>query len=87
LDLSARKEAGEALDSKSIRKHKNDVFRLSELLTPELTVVVPDVIYADINEFFSAIKLEDVDLKALGLKNANQDEVAEKIMRVFKSQE
>lgn len=29
LDLSERKAAGEDIDSKNIKKHKNDVFRLA----------------------------------------------------------
>ena len=32
LDLTERKNAGENVDSKNIRKHKNDVFRLTALL-------------------------------------------------------
>lgn len=32
MDLSDRKAAGEQVDTKNIRKHKNDVFRLTELL-------------------------------------------------------
>ena len=30
LDLSGRKASGEQVDSKDIRKHKNDIIRLSE---------------------------------------------------------
>lgn len=36
LDLSKRKAAGEQIDSRNIRKHKNDVFRLTELLDREM---------------------------------------------------
>lgn len=32
IDLSDRKAAGEHVDGRNIRKHKNDVFRLTELL-------------------------------------------------------
>ena len=32
MDLTDRKEAGEHVDSKNIKKHKNDVFRLTELI-------------------------------------------------------
>jgi len=83
LDLSARKEAGEPIDNKNIRKHKNDVFRLSILLTPELTVSVTEVIKSDMDSFFSAIINEKVDLKALGIENDNQEEVVEAISRVY----
>ena len=33
LDLKDRKLNGEHVDSKDIRKHKNDVFRLAQLIT------------------------------------------------------
>ena len=33
LDLKERKLNGEQVDSKNIKKHKNDVFRLSQLIT------------------------------------------------------
>ena len=32
MELSDRKASGEQADSRNIRKHKNDVFRLTELL-------------------------------------------------------
>lgn len=38
LDLTARKENGEQIDSRNIRKHKNDVLRLSVFLTKETNV-------------------------------------------------
>jgi hypothetical protein len=80
-----RKDAGEPIDSKNIRKHKNDVFRLSVLLTPEMTVTVTDIIKSDIEKFFSMIKNEKVDLKALGVENDNLEEVIDYIKQVFLS--
>jgi hypothetical protein len=41
LDLSMRKKMGEPVDSKNIRKHKNDVFRLTDLLNPEMRIAAP----------------------------------------------
>lgn len=35
LDLAERKARGEHIDSKNIRKHRNDVFRLTDLLDPK----------------------------------------------------
>ena len=83
LDLSARKAAGELIDDKNIRKHKNDIFRLSVLLTPDLKISVPSSIKIDIEKFFSFIREESIDLKALGVENNNQKEVIEIIMSVY----
>nr|WP_288645696.1 transposase [uncultured Mediterraneibacter sp.] len=41
MDLTDRKAAGEHVDSKNIKKHKNDVFRLTELIDPTAKVVAP----------------------------------------------
>ena len=84
LDLSARKAAGESIDSKTISKHKNDVFRLSVLLTPNLTVPVSQVIRLDIEEFISMIQDENVDLKALGVEG-DQEGILQKIKRVYEN--
>ena len=40
LDLTERNRNGEHVDSKNIRKHKNDVFRLSILLTSDIRVIL-----------------------------------------------
>ncbi len=45
LDLRKRKALGEHIDSKNIRKHRNDVFRLSVLLSPSAKLALPEKIY------------------------------------------
>ena len=40
LDLSERHATGEAVDSKSVRKHADDVLRLSQLLAPDVRIEV-----------------------------------------------
>lgn len=67
LDLTARKENGEQIDSRNIRKHKNDVLRLSVFLTKETKVVLPENIKRDMALFMMAINKETIDLKSLGL--------------------
>lgn len=52
LDLNDRKKSGEKVDSKDIRKHKNDVFRLFQVISPELRVDLPQSIADDMTRFF-----------------------------------
>ena len=73
LDLTARKANGENVDSKNIRKHKNDVFRLSALLTPGKTVSVNQTVWDDLQAFFAAMQDEDVDTKQLKLARTKAD--------------
>lgn len=72
LDLTDRKKKGEHVDSKNIRKHKNDVFRLTELITAQSRQNLSDEVAADMRKFLSGMEKEYVDLKALGLRGADQ---------------
>ena len=51
LDLTAQREAGEKIDEKNIRKHRNDVARLLQLLSPESRYALPDKVAADMRSF------------------------------------
>lgn len=52
LDLTARKAADPgAVDSRHISKHRNDVLRLSQLLSPDDRIEAADTIRADIERF------------------------------------
>ena len=70
LDLSARKDAGEQIDSKDIRKHKNDVFRLSQVLTPESSVTVCKSIAEYQQQFLERMLQDPPDLKSLKIKSS-----------------
>ncbi|MFM7181151.1 MAG: hypothetical protein ACKO2G_06770 [Verrucomicrobiales bacterium] len=54
LDLSSRKEAGEAIDAKDITKHRADVFRLAATLPGDTAVDLPETIRADLSAFLSS---------------------------------
>ena len=70
LDLSDRKAVGEQVDSKNIRKHKNDVFRLTELLDQNQgrLTFLPESIQSDMRSFIEKMSTEDIDLKQLGIR-------------------
>jgi hypothetical protein len=55
LDLKARQEKGEAVDTKNIRKHANDVLRLAQLLAPETRIAVVEKISQDLDRFLAGI--------------------------------
>lgn len=82
LDLTQKKAAGQSVDSKNIRKHKNDVFRLSALLTQQSNVVVTESVLADLRAFLAAMQEESVDLKQLGVIRDKATIIAD-IMRLY----
>ncbi len=79
LDLTERKAAGESVDSKNIRKHKNDVFRLTELLDDEQDTLfhVPEAVLTDVREFIKRMASEDADLKQLGIRGKSKEDILE----------
>ncbi len=86
LDLNKRKSEGEKIDSKNIKKHKNDVFRLAQLLSPKMTVDVSSSIQEDINLFIDKVQRESTDLKQLGIKNASVEDMLAMFSSIYKLQ-
>ena len=83
LDLSGRKEAGEAIDAKSIAKHKNDVFRLYRVIDPAFKTEIPKDIRDDMGTFLDAMVSERVDLKNLGIKDQSLDSILGELRRLY----
>ncbi|HEX2866581.1 MAG TPA: hypothetical protein VHO03_06045 [Ignavibacteriales bacterium] len=67
LDLSNKKEKGEKVDNDDIKKHRRDVFRLLNILTPGTRVELPQLIADDMNVFIEKMKQDPPDLKNLKL--------------------
>lgn len=72
LDLTRRKKEGEQIDAKNIRKHRNDVLRLSQLLVPGLEIMLTEEITKDLNDFLIAVETEITvqDLKVLEIRQS-----------------
>lgn len=65
LDLSARRVAKGGVDGRDIRKHRNDVLRLSQLLLPSLRVALPGAVAEDMRIFLEQV-LPTIDANVLG---------------------
>lgn len=72
-DLSEKKAKGTSVDSKDVKKHKNDVYRLCTLLTPETQMEVPANIYNEVQNFIEYIKTDDIDLRQLGIRGMTKE--------------
>ncbi|NLB54843.1 MAG: hypothetical protein GX811_03595 [Lentisphaerae bacterium] len=83
LDLRARREAGEKVDAYSIKKHKNDVFRLFQVVDPEFSLRPPPRIMVDMGEFIDKESEVEINLKALGLKNTSHKTVIDGLSKLY----
>lgn len=83
LDLKARKAAGEEIDAKNIKKHKNDVFRLFQLLASETRIELSASIASDLNTFLDALEADTSgSLKPFGLTGMGVADVAS-VLRII----
>ncbi len=83
LDLSERYARGEQIDTKTIRKHANDVLRLSQLLAPDIRIPLAAKIARDLNRFLDGIVLDhSIDPKAIKINNSVV-EIVDRIRRAY----
>ena len=87
LDLTNRKNNGEHVDSKNIRKHKNDVFRLSDLVDVDAKIFVSKGVYKDIFDFINRMDGEEIDVNQLGIKNKTKEQILEELRNIYILQE
>jgi hypothetical protein len=59
VDLSRRRAEGEKVDEKDVKKHRNDVARLLQLLSAEATFDLPETIKADMQAFVDVLAGQD----------------------------
>lgn len=83
IDLKDRKARGEQIDSKNIKKHKNDVFRLAQLLTADTRQIISNEIATDMRKFLSEINNEEIDLKSINVQGADKDAVIELLYNCY----
>jgi len=84
IDLADRKKNGENIDDRDIRKHKNDIIRLFQLLSPDTRINLPPSIQNDFKTFLDNVKTGfALDCKSLGLKNINSDKVIEILEEIY----
>lgn len=83
LDLKERKKNGEHVDSKNIKKHKNDIFRLAQLITSNTRVAVNTEIRNDMKSFLMAMKDENLNLKSIGVRGIDKDTVIKTLYQCY----
>lgn len=85
IDLSDRKASGEHVDSKNIRKHKNDVFRLTELIDSSIPIPAPASVRDDIHIFVSRMAGEEVDLKQLDIVGRSKEQILQELEDMYQA--
>jgi hypothetical protein len=89
LDLKIRKEAGEQVDSKNVKKHRLDILRLAVMLTEDNKLKLPELIKEDMRKYVEDIKEEMPDMKQvlksiqLPVNTISLEEAVELLQKVY----
>lgn len=80
LDLKEKKAQGIHVNSRDIRKHRLDVFRLFQLVNAEAKIAAPDTVKADINDFIGQMHDTEIRLSDIGINRTK-----ESILEVYRN--
>jgi hypothetical protein len=80
LDLIEKKARGEHVNDRDLKKHKYDVFRLSEIIPSNKTIPVRGLVAKSIDRFIERIREEPLSLAQIGLSVTK-----EQALFIFKS--
>lgn len=83
LDLSERKSSGDSIDLKDVNKHRNDVFRLYQLLTPDQKVELPLQLISDMNSFVDLVSGQDIAINEFGIRQQTKAEVINSLKSIY----
>lgn len=72
LDLKDKKAQGIHVNSRDIRKHRLDVFRLFQLVREYQRIVVPTSVSTDIYDFISQMQEMDIRLSDIGISRSKE---------------
>ena len=85
LDLSARKAEGQSVTERDIRKHKNDVARLTALLTENESVTVPPSVFDDMAKFIETFEKEPPDMKSLNIPGVSSSDISGLLRKIYRT--
>lgn len=84
LDLKRRKEAGEHVNERDYKKHKNDVFRLLQIVNPNEKVSASGIVRESIEMFLDEMEKETIRVEQLGLM-VTKEEAVEMMRKLYLS--
>lgn len=82
VDLTRKHSEGQHINERDLKKHKNDILRLMQLLNPNETIKVAESVKIDMQNFFDLIEKENIDMKVLRL-NYSQEEAVKILKHAF----
>ncbi|MBU4555743.1 MAG: hypothetical protein KJ747_02590 [Actinobacteria bacterium] len=83
IDLTERRERGEAVSRDDIKKHRNDIIRLSQLVSPAQRIALPDAIRVDLAEFVARALRDGAEPRTFGVIGMSLQDVRSLLGAVY----
>lgn len=83
MDLKEKKEQGEHIDERDIKKHKNDILRLVSEMVLERNCELSKSIRCDMKKFTRLLQDEPIDLKNLKIGNISKADIIETLKDTY----
>ena len=83
LDLNAKRMSGANVDSRDIRKHKNDILRILTEFMLERVSELPGTVHNDIREFVEKLGEEPFDSNLLKSYGVTSEELEELLRETY----
>ena len=82
LDLSQRGQRGLKVDSRDIKKHRNDIIRLAAEFVLE-PCILPEEVKEDMQSFVKAVNVTDAELKSLRIRGVKAEDIIQLLTETY----
>ncbi|WP_303814699.1 hypothetical protein [Selenomonas ruminantium] len=82
LDLSQRAASGMHVDSRDLKKHRNDIIRLAAEFVLE-RCELPDEVKTDMEKFVGSMGVTDAELKSLRIRGVKAEEIQQLLVDTY----
>lgn len=83
MDLRKRRENGQQIDEKDIKKHRNDVFRLYQIISTEQRIYLPPEVAGDMRAFLLAVEDSKLNLSQIGIQGFTLTDAVDGLKQVY----
>ena len=82
LDLNARSLRGEHVDSRNLKKHRNDIIRMAAELVLE-RCELPGEVREDMAKFIDAMNVSDQEIKNLKIRGVRAEDIRQLLINTY----
>ncbi len=82
LDLNQRAASGIHVDSRDLKKHRNDIIRLAAEFVLE-RCELPDEVKADVEKFVGSMSVTDAELKSLRVRGVKAEDIRQLLIDTY----